>query len=232
MLHIPPIYHFYTPIFIQRREATPAERQASGDKRKGKLYVISITCTVHPTKAADAKEKAELAAAARKKKAAEAAERKAEKERNEREERERMAEMQRAKVRERYESIVGGGKDELKHKHTTTSSATKKATTKTTGTMDTFVNVKVTSEALLKHAESVYAKRTSDIRSDTRKEEQELMAELRKKHAKEESELRSSMRKKETELIESKKAEYGEIKSKIEEECNNNKQVIEEVLAQ
>ena len=140
MLHIPPTYHFYTPIFIQRREATPAERQASGDKRKGKLYVLSITCTVHPTKAADAKAKAELAAAARKKKAAEAVERKAEKERKEREERERMAEMQRAKVREQYESIVGGGKDELKHKHTTTSSATKKATT-----MDTFVNVKVTS---------------------------------------------------------------------------------------
>ena len=40
------------------------------------------------------------------------------------------------------------------------------------------------------------------------------------------------MRKKETELIESTKAEYGEIKSKIEEECNNNKQVIEETLAQ
>jgi len=199
---------------VKRREATPAERQASGDTRRGKLYVISIVCPVHPTKAADAKAKAELAAAERKKKAAEAAQRKAEKEQKEREDRERMAKLQREKVRERYLSIVGeGGKDdELKHKQP--SPDVKKST------LDTFVNVNVTSEALLQHAKSVHDLSTIDISNSIREEERQLMAELRKKHAKEEDELRSKMRLKQSGLIDNANTKYDDIKAKIEKECN------------
>lgn len=53
---------------VKRREATMAERQ--GDNRKGKMYVISITIPVHPSKiieyTTDKKEKAAVAAAQRK----------------------------------------------------------------------------------------------------------------------------------------------------------------------
>jgi len=198
---------------VKRREATPAERSASGDTRRGKLYVISIVCPVHPSKAADAKAKAELATAARKKKAAEAAQRKAEKEQKEREDRERMAKLQREKVRERYLSIVGEGKDdELKHKQP--SPDVKKST------LDTFVNVNVTSEALLQHAKSVHDKSTFDISNSIREEERSLLTELRKKHAKEEDELRSKMRLKQSGLIDNAITKYDEIKAKIEKECN------------
>lgn len=206
---------------VKRREATPAERSASGDTRRGKLYVISIVCPVHPTKAADAKAKAELAAAARKKKAAEAAQRKAEKEQKEREDRERLAKLQREKVRERYLSIVGEGKDdELKHKQP--SPDVKKSST---STLDTFVNVNVTSEALLQHAKSEHDKSTYEISNSIREEERQLMTELRKKHAKEEDELLSKMRLKQSGLIDNANTKYDEIKAKIEKECKKSKVV-------
>jgi|Transcript_18077 hypothetical protein len=51
----------------KRREATCQERVESGDKRSGKLYVISVTVSVHPSKAEEEK-------LAQKKKAKEAAE--------------------------------------------------------------------------------------------------------------------------------------------------------------
>ena len=205
---------------VKRREATPQERIDSGDKRKGKLWVISITCTVHPTKAADAKKKADLAALERKKKAAVAAERKAVKEKEEREERERLAKLQRAKVREMYESIVGvkGDKDDdevMKRKQP--SSADKAAGI---STIDAYVNVNVSSEALLKHAQTVHEKRRSDIFSSISKERNDSLAELRRKHAKEENELRSKMSNKQTEVMNAAIAEYGDIKAKIEEHCN------------
>ena len=212
---------------VKRREATPQERKESGDKRKGKLYVISITCTVHPTKAADAKAKADLAVAERKKKAQAAAERKAEKERKEREERERLAKLQRAKVRDMYESIVGSesGNEDMNRKQP--SSADKAGGVGTMAekaggisTMDAYVNVNVSSEALLKHAQTVHEKRKNDIFSSISKERNDLLAELRRKHAKEENELRSQMSSKQAELLNAASDEYGEIKAKIEEEYN------------
>mmetsp|Transcript_40733 Transcript_40733/g.85574 ORF Transcript_40733/g.85574 Transcript_40733/m.85574 type:complete len:295 (+) Transcript_40733:89-973(+) len=183
---------------VKRREATRSERQASGDTRKGKLYVISITCPVHPNKVADAK----AAAAARKKKAQEAADRKAEKERKERQERERLAALQRAKVRDTYDSIVGS-EEESKRKQTPQKSS----------------GVDVESIALLSHAETVHDKRKSNIRVSIRKEQEDLMLELRRKHTKEENELRSKMIEKESLMMKEANAEYTVIQTKIKEAC-------------
>lgn len=185
------------------------------------MYVISITCPVHPGKAAEAKQKAAMATAERKKKAQEAAERKAEKERKEREERERLAALRRAKVREMYAHVVrdednSDAKDAANKKR-------KHSPAKQSGTMDTFVKVHVTSEDLLSHAKTVHEKRTSDIRTSIRKEEVQLMAELRKKHAKEESDLRGKITSKQSELIGNANEDYEDIKSKIEEACDNKR---------
>ena len=49
---------------VKRREATLAERQATGDKRKGKMYVISATLPVHPSQAVQAEEQRKEQAAA------------------------------------------------------------------------------------------------------------------------------------------------------------------------
>lgn len=76
--------------------ATVEERAATGDKRKGKMYVISITCPVHPSKALEDKAKKEAAAVEKKKKAEEAAERKA-----------RLAELHKEKVAEKYLALSG-----------------------------------------------------------------------------------------------------------------------------
>ena len=189
----------------KRREATAEERLKSGDKRKGKLYVISVTCPVHPSRAAEAKAKAQEAADARKAKAKAAAERKAEKERKEREERERLAAAQRARVREEYASIVGVGEESARRKTTSKSpktesetaaaAASAQNTTCSGGGMATFVKVgDVTTASLLNHARSVHEDRLSSIRSSVHKEESDLMAKLRKKHAEEEKELRGTMR--------------------------------------
>lgn len=202
---------------VKRREATPEERKASGDTRKGKMHFISITCPVHPTKAADAKAKAALAAEAKKKKAQDAAIRKAEKERKEREERERLAALHRANVRERYANIVGGG-DEAEADGKRKQSPGKK----NSGTMDTFVKVNVTSDALLKHAQTVHQRRESEIRASIHTEQSKLMAELRSKHQKDEMELRSKISNKQAKLMEEANAEYAGIKAKIEEACNKN----------
>lgn len=62
----------------KRREATREERLKSKDTRKGKLYVISVTCPIHPSQAKEAalekKQKAAAAAAAKKAKQEAAAE--------------------------------------------------------------------------------------------------------------------------------------------------------------
>ena len=78
----------------------------------------------------------------------------------------------------------------------------------------------VSSEALLKHAQTVHEKRRTDIFSSISKERNDLLAELRRKHAKEENELRSKMSNKQTEVMNGAIAEYGDIKAKIEENCN------------
>ena len=124
-----------------------------------------------------------------------------------------MAKLQREKVRERYLSIVGEEKDdELKHKQP--SPDDKKST------LDTFVNVNVTPEALLQHAKSVHDKSTYEISKSIREEERSLMAELQKKHAKEEDELRRKMIVKRSGLIDNANTKYIEIMAKIDKECN------------
>lgn len=197
---------------VKRREATHAERKASGDTRKGKLYVISITCPVHPNKASEAKAKATAAAAAKKKKAEETAQRKAEKERKDREERERLAALHREKVREKYASIVGKGCDDAGEDG---DMKRKQSPGKSAGTMDAFVKVKVTSEDLLNHAKTVHNKRTDEVRASIRKEEAEVMAELRKKHAQEEKELRSKMSKKMNQLLDEAAKNFVGVETKI-----------------
>ena len=209
---------------VKRREATREERKASGDTRKAKLYVISITCPVHPTKAADAKAKAALAADAKKKKAQDAAIRKAEKERTEREARERLAALHRANVRERYENIVGGG-DEAEAEGKRKKSPGKK----NSGTMDTFVKVNVTSDALLKHAQTFHQKRESEIRASVNTEQAKLMTELHSKHAKEEMDLRIKMSNKQSVLMDEANNEYAEIKAKIGKACTKNDDTSEKV---
>jgi hypothetical protein len=79
----------------KRREATFQERLASKDKHKGKLYGISVTCPVHPTKVQQAKEQARLEAA-----------HKAEQARLAREEKERLAALHKAQVKQEYAHIV------------------------------------------------------------------------------------------------------------------------------
>ena len=110
---------------------------------------------------------------------------------------------------------MGEEKDELKHKQP--SPDVQKSTT---STLDTFVNVNVTSEALLKHAKSVHDKSTYEISNSIREEERLLMTELRRKHAKEEDELRSKMNVKRSGLIDNANTKYDEIKAKIEKECS------------
>jgi hypothetical protein len=88
--------------------------------------------------------------------------------------------------------------------------------------MDTFVKVNVTSDALLKHAQTVHQKRESEIRASVHTEQSKLMAELRSKHQKDEMELRSKMSNKQAKLMEEANAEYAGIKAKIEEACNKN----------
>lgn len=89
----------------KRREATFDERKKSGDSRKGKLYVISVTVPVHPDQAKEAmaekKRKAAEVAEEKRQKAAAAAEKK-------RIEAELRAEEERqlqAKIKEEYASI-------------------------------------------------------------------------------------------------------------------------------
>jgi len=90
----------------KRREATHAERIASKEMRKGKLYVISATVPVHPDQAKEVmrnkKQKADAAAEAKKKRQEEAAEKK-------RLEEQRKAEEERAlslKVKQEYEDLI------------------------------------------------------------------------------------------------------------------------------
>ncbi len=185
----------------KRREATFAERLDSGDKRKGKLYVISITCPVHPSKAKEDKEKKEAAAAAKKKKAEEVAARKT-----------RLAALHKEKVSEMYAKIIGEH-DESDNQHKTPGKA--KATT----TMDSFVNVKVKSADLLQHAMTVHSQRQNEIRLTNQSEERKLMSELMKKHEEEKQELRRKMKTNEEKLIASAKADHEEVKRKIEVAC-------------
>lgn len=63
---------------VKRREATVAERRATGDKRKGKMYVISATLPVHPSRAVQAAENRKVQAAAASAKRKEREEKKAE----------------------------------------------------------------------------------------------------------------------------------------------------------
>jgi hypothetical protein len=184
----------------KRRVATVEERAATGDKRKGKMYVISITCPVHPSKALEDKAKKEAAAVEKKKKAEEAAERKA-----------RLAELHKEKVAERYASIVGQDDGDTKTKTP--------GKTKTTGLMDSFVNVKVTAEDLLQHAMTVHNKRQTEIRLANQSEERKLMSELMKKHEEEKQELRRKMKSNEEKLIAGAETDYEEVKGKIEEAC-------------
>ena len=60
----------------KRREATVAERRASKDTRKGKLWVTSVTVPVNPTQLDEKKKQDAIAAEERKKKALQAAEKK------------------------------------------------------------------------------------------------------------------------------------------------------------
>ena len=84
---------------IGRREATPAERAATGDKRKGKLYVIWAKLPVRPSEAvAHAEEK--------QKKSQEAAQKRKEQERKRQEEQKRKDRAKRRKVISAYETIV------------------------------------------------------------------------------------------------------------------------------
>lgn len=84
---------------VCRREATPQERADSGDKRKGKLYVVWSKLPVHPIKA--------VMHAEFKKKEAEAASRKRKERQHEREEeRKRAEEVKRQKVMSAYQHIV------------------------------------------------------------------------------------------------------------------------------
>jgi len=181
----------------KRREATFEERAATGDKRKGKMYVISITCPVHPSKALEDKAKKEAAAAEKKKKAEEAAERKA-----------RLAVLHKEQVAERYSSIVG--LDDVDNK---TPEKDK------TDMMDSSLNVKVTSEDLLQHAMTVHSKRQTEIRLVNQAEERKLMSELMKKHEEEKQELRKKMKSNEEELLAGAKTDYEKVKGKIEEAC-------------
>mmetsp|Transcript_12623 Transcript_12623/g.18103 ORF Transcript_12623/g.18103 Transcript_12623/m.18103 type:complete len:298 (+) Transcript_12623:44-937(+) len=191
----------------KRREATFAERLESGDKRKGKLYVISITCSVHPSKAKEDKEKKEAAAAAKKKKAEEAAAQKA-----------RLAALHKEKVSEMYAKILGGEHDKSDSQHKTPGKP--KATT----TMDSFVNVKVKSADLLQHAMTVHSQRENEIRRANQSEERKLMSELMKKHGEEKQELRMKMKTNEEKLIASAIADHEEVKRKIEEACVDKSQ--------
>ncbi len=158
----------------KRRVATVEERAATGDKRKGKMYVISITCPVQRRKA-------------------------------------RLAELHKEKVAERYASIVGQDDGDTKTKTP--------GKTKTTGLMDSFVNVKVTAEDLLQHAMTVHNKRQTEIRLANQSEERKLMSELMKKHEEEKQELRRKMKSNEEKLIAGAETDYEEVKGKIEEAC-------------
>lgn len=182
----------------KRRLATFEERRASGDTRKGKLYVITITCPVHPSKAKEDKANKEAAAAAKKKKAEETAERKA-----------RLAAMHKEKVSETYAKIIGDEHDDSNNQHKTPGKA--KATM-----MDSFVNVKITSADLLQHAMAVHSKRQNEIRLANQAEERKLMSELTKKHEEEKQELRREMKSKEEKMISAAKVDYEEVKEKIE----------------
>ena len=190
----------------KRREATFAERLESGDKRKGKLYVISITCPVHPSKAKEDKEKKEAAAAAKKKKAEETAARKA-----------RLAELHKEKVSEMYAKIIGEEHDESDNQHKTPGKP------KGTTTMDSFVNVKVKSADLLQHAMTVHSQRQNEIRRENLSEERKLMSELMKKHEEEKQELRRKLKSNEEKMIASANADHEEVKRKIEEACVDKK---------
>eukprot|EP00854_Cymbomonas_tetramitiformis_P017172 gene17172-20423_t len=87
----------------KRRQADRSEKEATGDKRQGKMYFIAITVPVHPARAVEVqaanKNKAAAAQAVRKEREAKAAEVKAE------QEAERTAAMQ-----TQYEAIVAQNK--------------------------------------------------------------------------------------------------------------------------
>ncbi|KAL3903521.1 MAG: hypothetical protein SGARI_005342 [Bacillariaceae sp.] len=204
----------------KKREATIQERKESRDKRKGKLYVISITCPVHPTAAKRKAEKAkfdaeerERLAALRWAKAADAIERKADKEKFDQEERERLAALHRAKVREEYANIVGDDEAAMTHKKAST--IEKDATTK----------VSVKASDILQHAQSLYNNKMDEIRKASREEENELMVDLRRKHAEEETELRNTMSTKRTKKLDEVFEELKRVKQKIEDTFDQENKV-------
>lgn len=226
---------------VKRREATLDERENSDDKRKCKLYVISVTCPVHPSKFEEAKAKAEEAAAARHAKAVAAAKRKAEKEKREKKERDRLAALHMAKVREEYASIVGIINDDDEKTTTSTSSNKRQHNTPTTTTTKkkkgssssspssarikvaskNNTTVVVTQEDIVKHAKNIHKERRTIIRTEHWREENQLLSELQTKHDVEIDVFKDQIMKKRSQMLDEESCEFKDIETKIEEAFKN-----------
>lgn len=181
---------------VGRREATPQERKESGDKRRGKLYVISVKLLVHPSNAVEAsktkKEKAKVALEKRKEREAQ------------REEERKLAELvKRQKVITVYQRILQE-KEPNEQEETTiapvvtgsssassdipeiltndgnASNSKNKDDSNNNDDAGVDVDVDVDPEEILKYADEAYAMKRKEIRLSIQKKKTAYLAELEK----------------------------------------------------
>ena len=139
-------------------------------------------------------------------------ERKADIEKIEREERD-LAALQRARVREKYATIVGATDEVNKHdKRETPTKASR-------SNLDTFLSVDVNPIELLVHAQRLHEERELGINCAIKTKRNERMEELRKKHAEEDQQELCAITKERTRLLGVASSEYDKIKTKIDEAC-------------
>jgi hypothetical protein len=150
----------------KRREATAAERQ--GATRKGKMYVVSVTVPVHPDRLEQNRKEKETqaAAAAERKKEREAAKKRKQEEEAIR--RAQEAKAYKAAVVSAYQNIMGGEED-----------STTDAKIPAAAGSENLVNEKpVQTDDIIKHAETIYAQKRTEIQDAIYKEKRQLEEEL------------------------------------------------------
>lgn len=176
---------------VKRREATVTERQDSKNKRKGKMYVISATLSVHPSRAVAAVEE-------KKQQSAVASAKRKEREKQKAEEKANEDTIKRQRIIDAYDQIAAG----LPTPPAVGSSAAAVAPTavqssavapeETPQQASTTVASSVTSnvppssammdpQLILKHADEVYNERLKEIRISVYHEKRSMEKEIERK---------------------------------------------------
>lgn len=150
-------------VTVKRREATLAERK--DDKRKGKMYVISATLSVHPSQAVQAEEEHKV-------QAAESAAKRKEREAARAQEKAREEQAKRQRIANAYNCVVA----DLRKAAPAAAAAAAAATTTNGAATDA-----VDPQSILNHAEQVYQDRLKEIRASISQEKRTMEKQLDQK---------------------------------------------------